>query len=128
MRPRLEQADEERAGAGEGVDDVDVLFAQPALELVAQDVLDAVDDEVHHFDRRVDDAQGARPSREGGAEELVVKLDDDALAALGVVDAGGAVADAGVELFERGSLLLQRFLVEHVEHLLHRLRDGVVLA
>ena len=39
----------------------------------------------------------------------------------------GPVADAGVELLERGGFLFQRLLVQDVEHLLHRLADGVVL-
>ena len=43
------------------------------------------------------------------------------LPAFGVVDAFGASADRGVELFERLGFLLERLLVEHVEHLLHGL-------
>ncbi len=97
---RLQQADEECAGAGEGVDDVDVFFAQARFELVAQDVLHAVDDEVDHFDRRVDDAQPLGHAGEGGAKELIVQFNDDLLPGLGVVHALGAVADAGVKLFE----------------------------
>ena len=53
----LKQPDEEDAGAGERVEDMNALFAQAAAELLAHHVVGAVHDEIHDFYRCVDDAE-----------------------------------------------------------------------
>ena len=45
----LEQAGDEGAGAGEGIDDVDALVAQTDAEFFLEQVFDAVDEEIHDF-------------------------------------------------------------------------------
>ena len=45
-----------------------------------------MDDEVHHFDGRVDNAEFFHHLGEGGFEEFIIQLNDDALFAFGVVD------------------------------------------
>ena len=124
----LQQAGDEGAGAGERVDDMHALAAQGLAELGLQDVVDAVDDEVHHFHRRVDDAQPLGHLGEGVAEELVVQLDHDLLLAGGVVDALGAHLHAVVEGLQGVGFLVQVVLLQHIQHALHGLRHGVVLA
>ena len=50
-------------------------------KLGAQQVVHALQDEVHDLDRRVNNAQPLGHLWEGVAEELVIKLDDDLLLA-----------------------------------------------
>ena len=77
---------------------------------------------------RVDDAQPLGHAAEGILEELFVQLHDDRLAGLGVVDAFGTVADARRRTFRASSVSLSMAcFVEHVEHLLHGLANGVLL-
>ena len=53
----LEQPDDEGAGAGEGVEDVDALVGEACAEVLAQHVVGGAEDEVDDLDRRVDDAE-----------------------------------------------------------------------
>ncbi len=55
-------------------------------KLASQNFADAVDDEVYDFDGCIDDAESFGHARERGLEEFVVKFDDDALPAFGIVD------------------------------------------
>ena len=124
--PALEQARDEGACSGEGVEDVDVLVGERPSEFPLEDVTHRTDDEVDHLDRRVDDAQFLDRAGRGHLEELVVQLDDDALPGIGLVDVADRGADIFVKLLEFLVLLLGLGLVvEQVEHLLHRARDGV---
>ena len=123
----LQQAREERAGAGERVEDVDVRLRQAAAEFFFQHVVDAVQDEVDDLDGRVDDAELADGLRQGGLEEVVVELDDDALAAFGVFDAFAAHAHGVVEFLEALQVFFEAVVVEQREDLLHGAGDGVVL-
>ena len=54
---------------------MDILVANRAVELVAEHLVHAPDDEVHHLDRGVHDAEALGHLRESGAEEFVVELD-----------------------------------------------------
>ena len=121
----LEQARDKGAGAGEWVEDVHRLVAQALAEFLCEHVVDGTNDEVDHFDRRIDDAQLLDHFGEGGFEKLVVELDDDALLAGGVVDAGGSHAHRLVELLQGLVVGGHGLVFEQVEHGLHRLRDGV---
>ncbi|MCY1558732.1 hypothetical protein D9M68_956910 [compost metagenome] len=85
----LQQPGDEGARAGEGVDDVNAFVAKRGAKLGLQNVVDAVNDEVHHLHRGVDDAQALSHLGEGVAEEFVVELDHDLLLACRVVDAFG---------------------------------------
>ena len=73
----LQQAGNKSASPGERVNDVNILAAQALPEFTFQNVIDAVDDEIHHFDRGIDNAQSLRHLGECVSEKLVVKLDDD---------------------------------------------------
>ncbi|MNN97300.1 hypothetical protein D3C81_2164430 [compost metagenome] len=77
---------------------MDALATQCLAELLLQQVIDAVKDEIHHLDWGVNDAQALGHLGKGVAEEFVVKLDDDLLFSLGIVDAGSTLTHAGVEL------------------------------
>ncbi len=123
---RLQQARDERAGAGEGVEDVDVVVAERGAELVAQHVLYARDDEVHDFHRRVDDPEAPGEFRKRIIEELVVELLDDFLPARRALDPFGAQLHAGIELLQRVGFLVEVVLMQGVEHLLHGPRHRVV--
>ena len=54
----LHDADDEVAGADEGVEDVDAFVAEGAAEFVLQDFFDAADHEVDDGLRGIDDAVG----------------------------------------------------------------------
>lgn len=122
----LEETRDEGAGAGEGVEDMDAVVGQGSAELLLQQVVDGVDDKIDDFDRGVNDAEALGHLREGVAEEFVVEFDDNLLFAGGVVDAVGAHAHGGVELFEGVGFLFEAMFVEEVEHALHGERDGIV--
>src|SRR5690606_32179481 len=117
----LEQANEERPRAGEGVDDVDVLFAQAAVEFLTKHVFDTVNDEVYDLDGRVNDAETFGHSRERGAEELIVQSFNDGLPAFGIIDTLYLPTDSVVESVERFRLFPNRLFVEQLQHPLHGL-------
>ncbi|MNP65250.1 hypothetical protein D3C76_1608260 [compost metagenome] len=93
---------------------MNALAAKGLAELLLQQVVDAVEDEVHYFDRGVDDTEALGHLGEGVTEELVVQLDDDLLLALGVVDARCALAHAGVELLQSICFFGQVVLMKRV--------------
>ncbi len=123
---RLQQPGDKGAGAGKRVNDMHALAAQGLAELFLQQVVDAMQDEVHHLHRGVDDAQPFGHFREGVAKELVVQLDNDLLLALRAVDALGTQLHAVVEVLQRGGFFFQALLMQHIQHRLHRLGHGVV--
>ena len=122
----LHQPRDERACARKRVKDVDAFAAQRLAKFILQNVVDAVDDEVHYFHWRVDNAQPFCHLREGVAKELVVQFHHDLLLALGQVDAVGSAANRCVELLQRVGFLVQPVLLQQVEDSLHAFRDRVV--
>ena len=125
-QPALQQARDEGARAGKGVENVDVLVGERAAELPLQDVSHRADDEVDHLDGSVDYAQLVDRAWRGHLEEFVVQLDDDALASLGIRNVAYGSADIVVELLQLLVFLLGfGLVVEQVEHLLHGARNGV---
>ncbi len=122
---RLQQPDEEDAGAGERVEHVDAFVGQSPPELLAQCMVRTLENEVHHLARRIDDAEpvGVFPERDG--EELLVELHQHALPGRAVVEAAGAQPDAAVEGLEVPGLVLQAELPEVPRQALEGLRDRV---
>jgi hypothetical protein len=88
------------------------LLPKRLAELGLQHLVHGMDDEVHHLDRRIDDAQPLGHLREGIAEKLVVKLDNDFLLGIGLVDASGAALHALVELLEAFRFFLKAMFVQ----------------
>ena len=115
----LQQARDERSRPGEWVQDMNAPAAKGLAEFRFQRFVDRVNDEIHHLDRGIDDPKPLGHFRESVAEELVVKLDNDSLLALGVVDAGGPDFDIGIELLKAGGFLFQIVLVQCVQNALH---------
>jgi len=68
--PGLQQPDDEGAGAGERVEDVDAFVGEGGGELGVQYVLDGPDDEVDDLDGGVHDAEGFGGLGEGKAEDF----------------------------------------------------------
>ena len=97
------------------------------VELRPKHAIDAADDEIDDFHRRVDDAEPFGHLGEGFFEEVLVEFDDHLLPAFGVVDFGGADADAVVEPLEPGVLLLHGLVAEGGQHGVHGQADGVEL-
>ena len=123
----LQESGDEGAGAGEGVENVDVFIGEGAAKLFFEQVVDGVNNEVNHLYRRVDDAELFDHAGEGGFEELVVEFNDDALFACGVVDTLGPHSDGVVKLLQGFGLFRDVTGFKQVEHLLHGERDGVIL-
>ena len=126
-QPALQQAHRECARAGKGVEQMHVLVRQAAPELLAQKIIDRVQHEVDDLHRRVDNAQPLHHLGECRLEEFVVQLDDNALFALSVVDAGCTLAHRIVETLQRGRVFLNGLRLQQVEHFLHGDGNRVVL-
>ena len=108
----LQQAGDEGACTGEGVEDMHTFVLQAAFEFVLQDVFHAFDDEIDDFDRRVNDAEPFCHAREGVAEEFVVEFYDDFLFAFGSFNAAGTQVDGVVEGLQGVALFVQVFLLQ----------------
>lgn len=70
----LEQAGDKGAGAGKGVEDVDILVGEGTVELRLEEIGDRVEHKVNHLDRGIDNSEFLNDFGEGGFEKLVVKL------------------------------------------------------
>ena len=99
---------------------MNVLVRQRTVELLLQDILDRTDDEVNALDRGIDDAELFSNLRKRALEELVVKFDNHALLALGIVNARAPFLDGLVEPRHHFHFSCRNFLVQKVDHLLHR--------
>ena len=108
----LQQASDEGACAGEGVEDVHAFVLQAAFEFVLQDVFHAFDDEIDDFDGRVNDAEPFGHTLESFAEEFVVEFHDDFLFAFGGFDAAGTQVDGVVEGLQGIALFVEVFLLQ----------------
>ena len=97
----FDQLADEGAGAGGGIEDVDVLVDQVAAEVLLAEPVGAVDHEADDLVRRVDDAE---PIGGLGVVDLVEVLVDDLEEGLLLVvaaDLGGGRANGGVVGRER---------------------------
>ena len=84
----LDHACDEGPRAGERIEHMHVLIRQRTSERGLQYIGHGAVDEIHDFHRRIHDAQLFHCQGEGSAEKFVIQLDDDALSAFGIVDAG----------------------------------------
>ena len=84
----LDHACDEGPRAGERIEHMHVLIRQRTSERSLQYIGHGAVDEIHDFHRCIHDAQLFHCQREGSAEKFVIQLDDDALSAFGIVDAG----------------------------------------
>jgi hypothetical protein len=105
----LEESGDEGAGAGERVEDVDAFVGdRGAVEVGVEEVVDRSVDEVDDLDGGVDDPERLDGLGEGPfAEELLVELGDDVLAAFGGVDPADEHPDVFVEPFQGRGLGLR---------------------
>lgn len=67
-----------------------IFIAERPSEFLAQNGVNAVDDIVNNFHRRINNAQTFYHQRKRRAEEFVVQLDNHALAGFGIINIGGA--------------------------------------
>src|SRR5690606_25768600 len=95
--------------------------AKGLSKLFLQQIVDAVNDEVHDFNRGVDDTKAFSHAWEGVTEELVVKLDNDFLFSGCAVDAFSSHTNAGVELIKRVGFFIQAVLIQNIQNVLHGL-------
>ena len=111
-QPGLQQASDERAGAGEGVKDMDALAAQRLPELGFQHLINRMDDEIDHLHRGINDAQPLGHLGEGIAEKLVVQFHDDALLGFRIVDTSRTALHGLIEAVQTVHLLVQPVFVQ----------------
>ena len=88
-RDLAHHADDEVAGADEGVDDVHALVGEGAAELALEDGGDAADHEVDDGLGRVDDAVGVGDLDGKALEELLVDGVEEVLLLGKIADGGG---------------------------------------
>ena len=128
---RLQQAHQKDAGAAERVQYMDALVAQALAERLAQRMVGARQNEIHHLHRRIDDAQAVCVLLQRGGEELLIELHQHPLAGGAVVQPLGATADALVEALQIPHLVLQAEFAEvppqGVQGLRHRVGGGEVV-
>ena len=55
LQTALHQAGNKRAGSGKGIDNMDVIAAKCLAKFALQYVIDAMDNKIDHFDRRIND-------------------------------------------------------------------------
>ena len=96
----LEEAGDEGARAGEGVEDVDALVGEAFAEVFAQGAVGGAEDEVDGLDGGEDDAELFDGGFEGRGEEGVVEGADDFKLAVCALDVADARADVLVEAGE----------------------------
>lgn len=83
----MQKPRDESAGSRERVDDVDAFGTKRLPEFLLQNLVHRMDDEVHDFDRRINDAKLVRRTFEGFGKKLLVKLDNKPLLGLRIGDA-----------------------------------------
>ena len=123
----LQQVHDERAGAREGVQYVHALVGQGLAELLLEQPVGGVQDVVHNLVGRVDDAHLLVGGLERLAEELLVELFDDLLAAAVGAHRSRTQAHARVELGQLAplGLGLDAVFAQRVDHALHGDGHGV---
>ena len=89
----LQQTGNERSGSYKRIKDVHILFSQRGVELLLQNVLNAMDDKVNALNRRIDNTQLFNRQREGSLKELLVEVLNDGLLSLQVIDVADVVLD-----------------------------------
>ena len=119
-------ADGERPGSREGVKNVDALILETATEVFLQRLVRTADDEIHHLNRRVDDAEAFHHLGKGRLEKLVIQLHNELLPCRGVFDAFDPFPDAGIKAFQRIKVFFQSLPFQHVQNSLHGLRNRIV--
>ena len=121
----LQQTHDKGAGAGERVENMHVLAGQPPPEMLLQGVVGRVQDEVHHLDRRVDDAETFGLLFEGYLEETLVELEQHLLPGLWVVQGLGAFAHCLVKRFQLARFVPQPLGFQQLYQPVQGARDGV---
>ena len=123
----LQQAHEESARAGEGVQHRHLLVRQPPAQVLLQGVVGGLQDEIHHLDRRVDDAEALGVLAQRDPEETFVEFQQHRLARPGVVQPGRAAAHAVVKGLERVQFVRQARVLQVHQDAAHGLRNRVAL-
>ncbi len=117
----LKQTGDECPCPCEGVHDVDALASQGLAKLAFQHVIDGADNEVHDFQRCVDNAEAFFQARESLLEKAIIEFLDDLLPTIGRIYARGAFPHIGIEVFQRVCFLVQAVLVQRIQNGLHGL-------
>jgi len=119
-------ADGERPGSREGVKNMNALILEAATKVFLQRLVRTADNEIHHLNRRVDDAEAFHHLGKRRLEELVIQLHNELLPGGGVIDAFYPFPDAGVKAFQRIKVFFQSLPFQYVQNALHGLRNRIV--
>ena len=122
-----EQTNNECTRTREWIEDMNALIIERAVKLIPQNIVHALDDEVNDLNRRIDDTELCDLFRQSVLEELLIKLYDDLLLSLSVINALSTFLNAQIELVECFLLLVERLFVKDSKHILHNTRYGIAL-
>ena len=114
-----EQPDDKSSGSGERIKNMNTFIADAATKPLLHHILNRLNDEIHYFNGRVNDAKSLSFFRKRIFEKLFVQLDDDFLLAFSIIDAFGAFLHAGIEFVQRFLFFLQSVIMQHIQHILH---------
>ena len=124
---RVDELRDERARPDERIEHVHARSSQRTVELLAQDVVHATQDEFHDLGGRIHDAEPFARLLHGHREEALVQELQEVLLARGILEARNLEPHARIEGIEAGELGVEVRAVQRIEHPLHGLRDRVVL-
>lgn len=80
---------------------MNALILEAATKVFLQRLVRTADNEIHHLNRRVDDAEAFHHLGKRRLEELVIQLHNELLPGGGVIDAFYPFPDTGVKAFQR---------------------------
>ena len=125
-KPRLQETCDECTRPSKGVKDMYIFVGEGGAKLCFQNIVYAVENEVHTLHRGIDGAEFLHRERECPFEELFVEVFDDRLLALKVVNLAHICSHRFVEGVERIKVFVHRLSLEQIYHELHRRGYGVV--
>ena len=122
----LQQSRHKSPGAGERIKHMHILITDRAPELLLHHGFNGMNDEIHHFSRRVNNAQLFAHLFESDFEELVVKFNDHFLLAGRVINAARPFLDRLIEPIEDCQIFRILLLFEQCKNSLHAATHGVI--
>src|SRR5690554_704238 len=88
-----------------GIENMDVFIREASFKLFLKDILNRVDDKIHHLYRSIHNTKLFHHPGESGFKELVIKLDNYSLFTFGIIDIRSALANRVIEFIQNSGIL-----------------------